>query len=650
VTSGESWVVGDPDDVVSGFDQTPVLQAFYEGRSLIMRAANRGIRDFLPGRGPLIGHPLTDAAAELLPQGMVAQMQRVQVTGEVFSAPEWRVQLSMADGGAREIFINMLLAPWRHDDGSVRGVIATALDVTALVRAREAAEAHTSRMAERYARAAGTVTALQEALLPADLPVLPRVRLAARYVPAERENAAGGDWFDAVPLPGGRVALVVGDVVGHGVAASATMGQLRTVVRERLLSGAGVADVLAAADRYANSIRGGRAATVCVVVLDPESGHVAHAAAGHPAPLVLAADGTTRFLNTGAGGPLGTATPPTAHETRLADGETLVLYSDGIIERPGISPAQGVRELVTAVRDTAGNRVFPMDAPSEPVERVCRQTLELLTRNTGHTDDITLLVAQRGEAPHDLSLVLPATGDSVRTVRFELGQWLVGLRASTDDETSLQHAVGELVTNAVEHAYVGRTPLDVALHARLSADGHVEAVVRDRGRWLDPHDAPFRGNGLGMAGALADHVSVERGDTGDRGTTATLRHRLRRPVRVEPVPVGDPSDAERPAHASFTVETRADGHKRVIVVGPLDAEGAENLDARLRHATRGGTVPVTVDLSRVNHLSSAGVQVLHRVSALCERQDTSLTLHTTNGGVAHHVLSLVHLPHVTFDP
>src|ERR1700677_4513534 len=147
---------------------------------------------------------------------------------------------------------------------------------------------------------------LQQELLPKGLPVLPRARIAARYLVAAADQAAGGDWFDALPLAGGAVALVVGDVVGHGVAASAAMGQLRAVLRFVLAAQRDLTVALGQLDAFATFEPALHAATVCVAVLDPEGGALRYATCGPPPPLVVAPDGAARYLPTTGSGPLGT--------------------------------------------------------------------------------------------------------------------------------------------------------------------------------------------------------------------------------------------------------------------------------------------------------------------------------------------------------
>ena len=189
------------------------------------------------------------------------------------------------------------------------------------------------------------VLALQEALLPPALPVLPRARIAARYLVAGQEQSAGGDWFDAIPLAGGSVALVVGDVVGHGVAASAAMGQLRAVLTELLAAEADLGRVLARTDAFAARTPALRAATLALAVLDPASGMLRYTTCGHPPPLVISIDGAARYLDGTGTGPLGTGSPPALATSALAPGELVLLYSDGLVERPDRTIGEGMAEL-----------------------------------------------------------------------------------------------------------------------------------------------------------------------------------------------------------------------------------------------------------------------------------------------------------------
>lgn len=641
---------GRAEDVMSAFAQLPVFTVVFDGPDLVIAGLN-DMADQAIGRPDALGRPFREVAPEVMFQRILEPLGRVYATGEPMVAPELRVQYLPPDGAGTEVVANVTATPWHHPDGSIRGVIACGQDVTEMVRSRQAAEARRAEAQQRYEHARDVVTTLQEALLPGDVPVLPRLQVAARYLLAEEDSAVGGDWFDALTLPDGRVALIVGDVVGHGVKASTVMGRLRTVLAERLRSGAGLDGSMAALDAFASGTEGARAATVNVAVLEPATGQMSYVTAGHPPPLVVSADGSCRRLPTTGGGPLGTGSAHPARGERLDDGEMIVLYSDGVIERPGVTPAQGAAELAETVTDTALNRGLPHRAPLVQVERVCSQTLELLTRLTGHTDDITLLAAQRTAPVHDLELTMPATADSVRGIQYELGQWLLGLGARQTDESALQHAVVELVTNAVEHAYrdddADRQQPDVTVRASLRDDGRVRVQVADRGRWREAdRTEPYRGNGLNMAGFFADDLSVAKGEHGG-GTTVTLHRRLRRPVSVDQATTGR---ARRAQTGRLDIEEDLDAPCRLTVAGVADVTTVDRLEIALRQATRNGTRSVTLDLSGIDHLASAGVQVLHALHALCARQGSSLTLYAPEGSTAQSVLDLVALPHTTQAP
>ena len=366
----------------------------------------------------------------------------------------------------------------------------------------------------------GIVAELQEALLPTALPVLPRARIAARYLVAGQEQAAGGDWFDAIPLDGGGVALVVGDVVGHGVAASAAMGQLRAVLAELLAAEDDLGHVLRRTDAFAARMPSLRAATLALAVLDPAAGTLRYTTCGHPPPLVIGVDGTARYLEGTGTGPLGTGSPPVLATSTLAPGELVLLYSDGLVERPNRTIAEGMAELAVVAADAAANRSpgpRPDKHAADPAaaERVCQLTVELLTR-TGHADDITALAAQWLADPVPaLHLSLPSERTSLTTARDAFADWLSRLDVAADDWEALHLAMVEVFTNAIEHAYPRGEPGTIELDATLEDDGSVACLVTDHGTWRppDPADAD-RGHGLMVAGHVVDKLLVSH--TGER--------------------------------------------------------------------------------------------------------------------------------------
>ncbi|MEU6273733.1 SpoIIE family protein phosphatase [Streptomyces populi] len=268
-------LIGEATVVREVYDQAPVMIAGTAGPEHLVVAVNAAFRAG-PGRSDLVGMKLTEAYPEAVRQGILPVYDRVFATGVAETKKAWRAQLE-TDAGLVEFFLDFTAAPRFAADGTVAGLTVHAIDVTEQVMEKRAAEERAARAEARFEQARSTPAELQEALLPAGLPLLPGLDLAARYVPAERDTAAGGDWYDTVPLPDGRIALVVGDVVGHGVRASAVMGRLRTVVQERLRAGCTAVEALRAASVHAGRIPGGRAATCCIAVVDLADGRTVDA-------------------------------------------------------------------------------------------------------------------------------------------------------------------------------------------------------------------------------------------------------------------------------------------------------------------------------------------------------------------------------------
>jgi serine phosphatase RsbU (regulator of sigma subunit) len=304
----------------------------------------------LIGRDDALGQPLLEIYPELAGQRVGDIFDRVFAIGQSESVRDFRVHYHRPDVAETvEIFMDFDATARRGPDGEVTGVIAHSQDITARVRERQRAQAQAAEAQRRYERARDVIDTLQRELLPAGLPVLPPIEVAAGYLLADQENAAGGDWFDAVPTPGGQVALVVGDVVGHGVQASAAMGQLRAVLQDRLDETGDILAAVAAADRMARRVPAARAATVCVLLLDPADGTITWCSAGHPPPLIAGKD-RGRFLPPSGHGPLGTTATYTLLHDRLQPEEAVLLYSDGIIERPGRASRTAVDAWTTIPR------------------------------------------------------------------------------------------------------------------------------------------------------------------------------------------------------------------------------------------------------------------------------------------------------------
>jgi serine phosphatase RsbU (regulator of sigma subunit)/anti-sigma regulatory factor (Ser/Thr protein kinase)/anti-anti-sigma regulatory factor len=517
------------------------------------------------------------------------------------------------------------------------------------------------RWRERQQQAAGAelgsetargVGELQEALLPATLPVLPQAQIAACYLAAEQAQAAGGDWFDAIPLADGTVALMVGDVAGHGLAASVAMGKLRSVLDELLASEPGLGTVLARAEAFAARTPALWATTVALVVLDPGDGTLRYATFGHPPPLIIGTGGTARFLRSSGAGPLGTGSSPSLATITLQPRELVLLYSDGLIGRPDRSVAEGMADLrksaVTAAHQGLSSSVAPTLA-----DRVCQATVELLTR-TGYADDVTILAAQRlAEPVAPLHLKLPAELASVTQARHAFGAWLDQVDPAAQDRGDLQLAIAEVVTNAVEHAYPADRPGPVELWAALRGDGTLECQIVDYGSWRVPDPAATdRGHGLMVAGQVVDQLRISHPpqpaavSPGAGRTVVRLQHRLRRPARLS----SGTSAGGAVGHweLPFTVDISTDGGvPRARAAGPVDTSTSGQFVRKLLTASHGGTLPLTVDLTSVTRLASVGIRALYQVREQLAAHGQNLTLLAAPGSSVALILELAHLPHAT---
>jgi len=647
--------IGDAQTVREVFESMPLLLIGLTGPRHVYDAVNLTYRAAF-SRDDLVGTSVRDSFPEVEGQMWFEMMDRVLATGQPQVTRAWRLQVASPDGdGLDEYFFDLTFAP-RHDTaGTLAGLNVFGVEVTEQVRERQRVQAEAAAAVQRYEQARDVITALQRQLLPAGLPVLPSARVAAGYLLADADDAAGGDWFDAVPVPGGRVALVVGDVVGHGVAASAAMGQLRAVLQDRLDETGDALRAVAAADRLARRVPAARAATVCVALLDPADGSLTWCSAGHPPPL-LAGPGSARFLPASGQGPLGTGAAYTLLRDKLEPEELALLYSDGIIERPGRAPADAAAELAQVLGDLMAGRGFRGEPGLPLADRACTQTLELLVRQTGHADDITLLAAQRKPPPPPLQLGGPgAAPPSAEVARLAVDAWAMIQGTGEEDQVALTHAVVELVTNALEHARPDRENLTVTVSAELRGSGEATLTVSDNGRWRpqpDPGDEAYRkdhGYGLAMAGAFADHLDIDRAET---GTTATFRRRLSHPARLltaSQLAHGTPPARELPELTLILPQPHAPT-SRIAIHGPLDAGTIEELGPELDRYTLGGTHELIVDLTAVTHLASAAVAELYRTKPTSDQRQYPLRLYAPPGSTAHHILALVGLPHTTTDP
>jgi serine phosphatase RsbU (regulator of sigma subunit)/anti-sigma regulatory factor (Ser/Thr protein kinase)/ABC-type transporter Mla MlaB component len=658
-----SSVVGEPTAVRAAFDQLPGLMLSLAGPDHRVTAVNSGCRAFL-GRSDLVGLPLSVALPELVTQQVSALLDRVYRTGQAETGRAWRVQLSRGSGELpADAYLDFEVRQWRDADGSAALVLA-GTDVTAQVQPGQAARQHAAAAgehaaaaAERYQTARDVISELQEALLPLALPVLPQARIAARYLAAGQDQAPGGDWFDALSRPDGTVVLIVGDVVGGGIVATAAMAQLRAVLNELLAAEPDLGTALDRADRFAARLPALRAATLALAQLDPATGALRYATCGHPPPLIVAGDGSSRFLPLTPGGPLGTGAAHQVGTGSLLPGQVLLLYSDGLVERPDRSLSAGMAELADVAAAAAASQVLPEGSAATAAERVCQLAIELLTR-TGYSDDVTALAAERlAEPVPELHLRLPAEVASLTAIRRELRGWLARLDALADDQDGVHMAVVETVTNAIEHAYPPGDAGPIEFDLRIRPDGQTECVITDYGTWRPPDPAAAdRGNGLMVAEHMVDQLqishpaSAEGAPAGAAGTVVRLLHRIRSPATV----IAGASARPRTRTSSvvpFSVTTDLDGRlARAWVRGRIDIATADEFGRRLLAACRGGTLPLRLDLSGVTELASAGVGALYHLLRQLAAHGSRLELLVQDGGAVQAVLQVVDLPATLMPP
>lgn len=635
--------VGAADDVRRVFENVPMLLVGLEGPDHRFVAVNAAYRVLSP---PIdtIGLVVRDVYPELESQEIIQMFDQVYRTGEPQSGTEWRVQADFEGAGrAQEHFFDFVVSPRRAQDGSIEGVQLAFTDVTERVQARMAAEARLAELSERYRNVRDSATVMQQALLAPTVPVIPGADVSAQYLVAVEDTAAGGDWFDAIPL-GDRLVLVVGDVVGHGVEAAAVMSQLRTALRMQVVAGYPIAEALEAVDRFRRHVPGSNTATICVGALDFGTGEFQYCTAGHPPPLLVTADATSRYLEPSGAGPLGSGAGFPVRTEFLDVGDSILLYTDGLIERPGRPLGASTAEFAEMAANIAGGqRGFVIESPVRPIDRICSETLELLLRSTGYSDDVTLLAAQRRTPPAPLSMTVDATIHAARAVRARLRQWLSEIGADADDVSDVVHAISEFVENAVEHGYGTEVPDGVVLEATLSGDGDLRASVTDHGRWKDHREgAAGRGRGLAMAEALVSEAHISHDAD---GTTASLTHRLSRPAAFITDALVGRAGGRRTLNAEFVSAVTEPG--RIVVSGDVDSTTASTLDRQIAVESRSGIAPLTIDLSAVTHLGSAGVSALAAARERAHRQGSDYVLVAPPGSPAHHVLSLVQIPVVS---
>ncbi|WP_437075458.1 SpoIIE family protein phosphatase [Streptomyces sp. enrichment culture] len=342
-----------------------------------------------------------------------------------------------------------------------------------------------------YGREAYAADQLQRSMLPESLPRVPGVRLASRYLPAAETARVGGDWYDAIPLPGSRVALVVGDVMGHSMTSAAIMGQLRTTAQTLAGLDLPPQEVLHHLDEQAQRLGIDRIATCMYCVYDPVAHRITIANAGNPPPLMLHQGGRAEVLRVPPSAPIGVGGVDfEAVELGAPAGSTLILYTDGLVESRLRDIWTGIEQLRERLAATA--RLTAPDFPP-PLEALCDETLCVL--GPGDREDDIALLAARFEgltasdvAQWSLGHTHKAPHEGRQLTRQTLDRW--GLRNLSDVAEQL---ISELISKAVEATPTIAEPIEL----RLMRTHVLRCEVQDRSteipRRMETRDTPRGG-------------------------------------------------------------------------------------------------------------------------------------------------------------
>lgn len=429
-----------------------------DGATVLRRAAHLSIQEDQPEVVVTAGDPTRYPPAS--PQSLCLDAGRSIRDPVIDESTAWLAQDPLRTAKLRVLGVHSHLVVPLQARGVTMGV-ATLLrwkspepfddDDQLLVEELAARAAVCIENARRFTREHNTALALQHSLLPHGLPEQSAVEAAYRYIPADTEAGVGGDWFDVIPLSGARVALVVGDVVGHGIHAAATMGRLRTAVQtladldlspDELLARLDdlvirLADEADAADD--TQVIGG---TCVYAVYDPISRKLTVARAGHPSPAIAHLSEPVEFPDIPAGPPLGLGGLPfECAEIDVEEGSVIAFYTDGLIEASDRDVDVGFERLC-----------FALAHPDRPLDEICNTMVRMLLPEHPR-DDVAFLVARtRALSTDDVaSWDVPAVPSAVHTIRQMANRQLAAWNLE-DAAFTTELIVSELVTNAIRHA------------------------------------------------------------------------------------------------------------------------------------------------------------------------------------------------------
>ena len=392
---------------------------------------------------------------------------------------------------------------------ALAGLLIAAESQEREIATRRAAEA--ALMAEALERerqrAHDFAVQIQKGLLPDSPLQLPGLDIAARYEAASETLEVGGDWYDTIQLSDGRIGLVVGDIVGHGIDAMTSMGRLRTALSALAMHNDDAASVLSAVDEFVASPDGAGYATVFYAIVHPTERTIQYASAGHPPGLMVSSSGETTWLDGGQSEPLYGMRP--AERRKQASmtyepGTTLILYSDGLIERRGESLSVGLGRLEDIAKMLSG----------EEPQTICDQLIARFGVGGDREDDVVVMAMKTEEGRLAYHEVFPAVADELGRVRTSIRSWLDSQDLSSGVKDDLLIALGEAAANVVRHAYLDDAPgvMEIRVSARY---GTLAVEVADRGSWRDPTGTSGSpGLGLGIIRSLTRDFRVDRGVAG----------------------------------------------------------------------------------------------------------------------------------------
>jgi anti-sigma regulatory factor (Ser/Thr protein kinase) len=518
----------------SSFRGAPVFLSELAGPDLVIVSATPGTGPALGTRdATLIGRRLADVVGG--PEGghLVQVISRVYSTGNHAYDVPWRTpsegRSSEPDGAA----FSLSVVPVRQPGGSVGGVAVAGLARASRPRAggrgAEAGDARAGGSPEPVRMEAAVGSAV-----PAGLPVLPRVRLAARYLPARKDPGAGEAWIDAVVLPQRVIALMTG-TAGHRIrTVPGGAAQLRMLLRGTLRADAGPAQTLSYLSDIASGPAGSPGPTAWVAQLDPATGELRYASAGHPMPLVCGPGGEATFLSL----PGRTDRRPDGiAKTDVPPGGMLVLYPGTAARPPGGDSTGGSQRRLA---DLAASVMAGSDSAraADTADRMCAVVAEQLAEWSGG-DEVMVLAAHRLREPAtDWSMEFAADPQALTGLREGLQDWLEELGVRESDRADLELAVREAAVNATVHGrpWLGTGTGTVRVWAGLDDAGSAVIRVSDRGQWRVGHPPASSpgwsgGRGLSVISQVSDELSIF---PSPGGTTVTMRRRVQRPVTTGP--------------------------------------------------------------------------------------------------------------------